>query len=159
MTWTRRKDGLAWLMLIGQIIFFLAAPPLRADEPSATAAPSVAQEEAAAEDLPSEPEGVEGVACYYKKHYHGKRTHSGSAYHHGKLTAAHPTLPHGSRVKVVNLANNRSVIVTINDRCRKRSIEFIDLSRSAASRLGFLGKGTARVRIIPLEHNGVSSGR
>jgi rare lipoprotein A len=52
---------------------------------------------------------------------------------------------------VVNIANNRSVVVTVNDRCRKHSFEFIDLSQAAARQLGFLGKGMARVRIIPVE--------
>ncbi|NJD91896.1 MAG: septal ring lytic transglycosylase RlpA family lipoprotein, partial [Geobacter sp.] len=56
----------------------------------------------------------------------------------------------GSRVKVINLANDKEVVVTINDRCRQRKTPFIDLSRAAAKELGFLGKGTARVRIIPL---------
>ena len=54
-------------------------------------------------------------------------------------------------MKVVNLANLREVIVTINDRCRKRSAPFIDLSRAAARKLGFLGKGTAKVMITSLE--------
>ena len=56
----------------------------------------------------------------------------------------------GTRVKVVNLANGRQVIVKINDRCRKRNNPFIDVSRAAAKILGFLGKGTARVKIIAL---------
>lgn len=97
------------------------------------------------------PEPSIGVAVYYAKRYNGRRTHSGAVYRHQKLTAAHPTLPHGTQVKVINLTNNRSVIVTVTDRCRKRDYEFIDLSRSAASKLGFLGKGKATVRIIPLK--------
>ena len=68
-----------------------------------------------------------------------------------KLTAAHPTLPLGTRVKVVNLANDRSVIVTINDRFRKRKYDVIDLSRAAASELGFIRRGTAKVRISPVD--------
>jgi rare lipoprotein A len=56
----------------------------------------------------------------------------------------------GTRVKVVNLANDRSVVVTVNDRCRKQRFEFIDLSQAAARELGFFGKGVAWVRIIPI---------
>jgi rare lipoprotein A len=97
------------------------------------------------------PEGVVGKAVYYAKHYNGRRTSSGEIYDPEKLTAAHPTIPHGTRVKVLNLANNRSVVVTVNDRCRKRSFEIIDLSREAAHELGFLNKGTAMVRIIPID--------
>ncbi|HPV52343.1 MAG TPA: septal ring lytic transglycosylase RlpA family protein, partial [Smithella sp.] len=64
-----------------------------------------------------------------------------------KLTAAHPTLPLGTLVKVVNLDNNKSVVVKINDRCLEHEDVFIDLSREAARRLGFLRQGKARVRI------------
>jgi len=100
---------------------------------------------------PEDSEGEEGTASYYAKRYQNRRTNSGVRYDAAKLTAAHPSLPHGTRVKVVNLANDKEVIVTINDRCRPRSEPFIDLSRSAAKQLGFLGKGKTRVRIIPLD--------
>jgi len=94
--------------------------------------------------------GGKGIATYYAKKYDGKRTASGSRYCPRKLTAAHQSLPMGTQVKVVNLANRNEVHVTINDRCRKRKVPFIDLSREAARQLGFLGKGTAQVEIIPL---------
>jgi rare lipoprotein A len=95
-------------------------------------------------------EGEEGTATYYAKRYQNRRTNSGERYNAAKMTAAHPTLPHGTRVRVINLANEKEVIVTINDRCRPRTEPFIDLSRSAANKLGFLGKGKTRVRIIQL---------
>lgn len=94
--------------------------------------------------------GTVGVARYYKKHYNGRRTSSGEIYNPRKLTAAHLTLPLGTRVKVVNLANNRSVIVTVNDRCREHEDSFIDLSRQAARQLGIIRQGKAAVRIIPM---------
>jgi len=93
---------------------------------------------------------TEGVAYYYHRRYYRQRTSSGARYDARKLTAAHPTLPLGSKVKVENLANGRSVVVTVNDRCRKRSFEVIDMSQAAARRLGFYGKGHTRVRIVPL---------
>lgn len=99
----------------------------------------------------AEKEGEEGIASYYAKRYENRRTNSGQRYKAAKLTAAHPTLPHGTRVRVINLVNNKEVVVTINDRCRPRSKPFIDLSRLAAKQLGFLGKGITRVRIIPLD--------
>jgi rare lipoprotein A len=102
--------------------------------------------------------GEEGVAAYYARRYNGRKTNSGERYSREKLTAAHAELPLGTRVKVVNLANGRQVIVTINDRCRKKSIPFIDVSRAAARKLGFLGKGTTRVRIIPLGADGEERG-
>lgn len=95
--------------------------------------------------------GKKGIATYYAKKYKGKRTASGSRYCPRKLTAAHQSLPMGTKVKVVNLANRNEVHVTINDRCRKRRSPYIDLSREAARQLGFLGKGTAKVEIVPLD--------
>jgi rare lipoprotein A len=96
------------------------------------------------------PEGKIGYAVYYARRYHGKRTSSGHRHDREAMVAAHPTLPLGTKVKVIHLANHRSAVVTINDRCPKRPFEFIDLSRAAAWKLGFLGKGKARVRMIPL---------
>ncbi|HQP31076.1 MAG TPA: septal ring lytic transglycosylase RlpA family protein [Deltaproteobacteria bacterium] len=69
---------------------------------------------------------------------------------HDKLTAAHPSLPYCSKIKVVNPANGKSVVVTVNDRCRRRDFEIIDLTRRAAQELGFYGKGSARVKNMPL---------
>ena len=93
----------------------------------------------------------EGIASYYAKRYNGRRTTSGARYNPEKMTAAHSDLPLGTKVKVTNLANDKEVIVTVNDRCRKRKGAFIDLSRAAAKKLGFLGKGIARVAIITLD--------
>ena len=138
-----------WLLLAFtcQVVLLAATHPLQAAGIDRHAANEAKQLESSNTETP---EGVPAVAVYYAKRYHGKRTHSGEAYNEQRLSAAHPTLPHGTKVKVVNLANNRSVLVTINDRCRQRSFELIDLSRAAASKLGFLGKGKAQVRIIPL---------
>lgn len=91
-----------------------------------------------------------GIASYYAKKFHGRRTASGQRYHPEKMTAAHYSLPLGTRVRVKNLANDKEVTVVINDRCRKKSIPFIDLSRAAAKKLGFFGAGKANVAIIPL---------
>ncbi len=92
--------------------------------------------------------GVKGLATYYAKRYNGRRTQSGERYRPEKLTAAHPTLPFGTKVKVINLANNEEVVVRINDRCRERNVPIIDLSRAAAEELGFLGEGLTKVRIV-----------
>ncbi|MDQ5985607.1 MAG: Endolytic peptidoglycan transglycosylase RlpA [Syntrophus sp. SKADARSKE-3] len=136
-----------WLFLACLSIFVFTAIPIMADEP-----PKAADEKS--EQLSDDQDtyqNIKGLAVYYGKRYQGRRTHSGAVYRHKKPTAAHPTLPMGSKVKVVNLANNRSVVVTVNDRCRKRSVEFIDLSRSAAQKLGFLGKGYAKVQMSLIE--------
>lgn len=91
--------------------------------------------------------GAKGVARYYAKSYNGKRTTSGEVYNSKKLTAAHPTLPLGTKVKVVNLRNKKSVVVKINDRCDEHEDVFIDLSRQAARELGMIRRGTANVKI------------
>ena len=96
---------------------------------------------------------VVGIASYYAKKFHGRRTASGERYHPEKMTAAHQSLPLGTRVRVKNLANDREVTVVVNDRCRKKSIPFIDLSRAAAKKLGFFGAGKANVAIIPLNES------
>jgi len=136
------------------IIVFLLSP---VHMPSSQAEESSAENRVVHSTQQSETTaGEEGFASYYAKRYHNRRTNSGQRYNAAKLTAAHPTLPHGTRVRVINLQNNREVVVTINDRCRPRSKPFIDLSRAAAKELGFLGKGKTRVRIIPLDESGSS---
>lgn len=134
--------AVAWGFFLCQLLMSVHADCLWAEENNTDAVPAAAAEE---------PKGVRGTAFYYAKRYNGRRTSSGVRYDPAKLTAAHPNLPHGTRVKVINLANNKEVIVTINDRCRKRKNPIIDLSRAAAGKLGFLGKGAAKVMIIPLD--------
>jgi rare lipoprotein A len=103
-------------------------------------------------------EGAAGIrnakAVYYAARYQGRKTASGEIFDHKKMTAAHPSIPLGTKVKIVNKQNGRSVVVTVNDRCLKRSYDIIDLSMAAARELGYYGtKGTARVRIIPLDED------
>ena len=93
----------------------------------------------------------EGVASYYAKRLHGHRTTSGERYHKNKFTAAHRTLPFGTRVKVTNLRNKKWIIVRINDRGPFNRKRIIDLSFKAAKHLGITnGKGLARVRVEEL---------
>ena len=88
-----------------------------------------------------------GTASYYGSRHHGNRTASGEAFNQHGLTAAHRSLPFGSRVLVTNLANQRSVVVRINDRGPHTRGRLIDLSRAAAEKIGMLRSGTARVRV------------
>ncbi|AJE04576.1 septal ring lytic transglycosylase RlpA family protein [Geobacter pickeringii] len=140
-----RKGRLAILIVLCQAFFQIQTLSLQAEEIEAKATTEAAAITATKE------EGVVGTASYYAKRYNGRRMTSGKRYDPKKLTAAHPTLPLGTKVKVVNVANNREVTVTITDRCRKRVSHFIDLSREAARKLGFLGRGKTEVRIIPLD--------
>jgi rare lipoprotein A len=91
--------------------------------------------------------GEVGDASYYASRFHGRPTASGATYDERRLTAAHRTLPFGTRVRVTNLANGRSAVVTITDRGPMRRDRIIDLSRRAARTLGFERSGTARVRV------------
>lgn len=90
-----------------------------------------------------------GIASWYGgKRWQGRRTSSGARYDENLLTAAHATLPLGSRVRVVVPATGRSVVVTINDRPGTRT-RIIDLSRAAAAKLGILRRGIAKVALLP----------
>ncbi|MEO1051341.1 MAG: septal ring lytic transglycosylase RlpA family protein [Bacteroidota bacterium] len=88
-----------------------------------------------------------GKASYYADKFEGRATASGEKYKHSKPTAAHRTLPFGTKVKVTNLANNKSVVVKINDRGPYVDGRVIDLSKSAAETLGFVNDGLAEVKI------------
>jgi rare lipoprotein A len=88
-----------------------------------------------------------GVASYYSDKMHGQRTANGEFYDKNALTAAHASLPFGSLVRVVNLNNNRSVELRINSRAHKANKRLLDVSKRAASELGFLQAGLAKVKI------------
>lgn len=92
-----------------------------------------------------------GVASWYGPGFHGKATASGDVYNQNDLTAAHQTLPLGSRVMVTNLGNGRAAEVTINDRGPFAKGRIIDLSYSAAQLIDMIGPGTAWVRIDVLD--------
>jgi peptidoglycan lytic transglycosylase len=88
-----------------------------------------------------------GLASWYGKRYHGQKTSSGETYDMYAMTAAHPTLPIPSYVRVTNVANRKSVVVRINDRGPFKSERVIDLSYVAAYKLGFIQSGQARVEV------------
>jgi rare lipoprotein A len=91
-----------------------------------------------------------GLASWYGKDFHGKKTSNGEIYNMYAMTAAHKTLPLGTFVRVHNLENNRRVEVRINDRGPFVRGRIIDLSNSAANEIGVVGPGTARVEVIAL---------
>ena len=89
----------------------------------------------------------EGVASYYADSLNGNPTASGEPYDRDALTAAHRTLPFGTRVRVTNLDNGKAVEVRINDRGPYSKHRLIDVSGAAAERLDMMDAGTAKVRI------------
>jgi rare lipoprotein A len=90
---------------------------------------------------------AEGLASWYGEDFHGRLTANGEIYDMGSLSAAHPTLPMPSYVRVTNLANRRSLIVRVNDRGPYHANREIDVSAQAAQLLDFRRSGTARVRV------------
>lgn len=92
-----------------------------------------------------------GVASYYGKRFHGRLTANGERFDMGELTAAHKTLPFGSRVQVTNPRNGKSVVVRINDRGPYVHGREIDLSRRAAREIGLIQRGHGEVELILLQ--------
>ena len=93
---------------------------------------------------------AEGQASYYGARHHGNKTASGERFDQNALTAAHRSLPFGSRVQVTNLRNDKSAVVRINDRGPYAKKRIIDLSQKAAEQLDMLRDGVVPVRVEQL---------
>lgn len=114
-----------------------AAPTASAASPAATAAPAKA----------SNAESSEGKVAYYGRKFAGRKTASGERFDPNAMTMAHKTLPFGSKVRVTNLKNNKSVVVRVNDR-GPTSPELVgDLSHAAARKIGMLRSGVVDARL------------
>ncbi len=112
-----------------------------------TGAVSLAAPVSLAQELVAVVQTATGVASWYGGKFHGRRTASGETYNQHALTAAHRTLPFGTEVVVTNQNNGKSVVVRINDRGPFSGGRIIDLSHKAASQIGMINSGTARVRL------------
>jgi rare lipoprotein A len=88
-----------------------------------------------------------GIASYYSNKFEGRKTYTDEIFSQEKLTGASNTLPMHTWVRVTNLRNHRSVIVQINDKMHPRNRRLIDLTRAAATQLGYAGRGLTRVRV------------
>ncbi len=89
----------------------------------------------------------EGMASWYGPGFHGHKTASGQRFNQKAMTCAHRSLPFGSKVKVTNLNNDKSVVVIVNDRGPYVRSRIVDLSKGAAQKIGLLHTGTAPVRL------------
>lgn len=118
-----------------------SSPPV--DEPS----PSAPSLPIASPEAPDVIKVSSGQASWYGPGFYGNRTASGEVLRRGSFTAAHRTLPFGTRVRVTNLWNGRSAIVRINDRGPFHGSRVIDLAQGAASELGVASSGVAQVRL------------
>ena len=93
-----------------------------------------------------------GTASFYAKKFNGRRTANGDIYNSTKYTAACNVLPLNTWIKVTNLKNNKSVIVIINDRLHAKNKRLVDLSKTAAQKLGYVGRGLTRVKVEVLNN-------
>ena len=104
-----------------------------------------------------QPYKISGVASWYGKRYHGKKTSSGEVYDMYSMSAAHPTLPLPSYVKVTNPANGRFVVVRVNDRGPFKHNRVIDLSYAAAYKLRFSAQGSTLVEVEAIDSSTTTS--
>ena len=111
-----------------------AAPPATSPQPAAPAAVKTGDD-------------MEGLAAVYSDKLQGHKTASGEVFDQGKLTAAHPSLAFGTKVRVTNTKNNKTVDVTINDRGPMQAGRVIDMSSAAASKIGLGKKGMVPVKL------------
>jgi len=95
----------------------------------------------------AQPLSEEGTATFHSNRVEGKKTASGEVYDKKALSAAHPKYAFGTRLRVTNLENGKSAVVTVNDRMKRTAQGVIEVTPRVASLLGFAKAGTARVRV------------
>ena len=88
-----------------------------------------------------------GVASFYHNKFQGRKTATGELFDQQKMTAAHNSVPLNTWVKVTSVRNGKWVVVRVNDRLHHRNPRLVDLSRSAAQKLGYVGRGVTRVKV------------
>ncbi len=129
----------------------VSAAPAANQQMAALSLPAAVSEETRASLTPSNKQTERasyGLASYY---WQGSRTASGEKFDKHELTAAHRTLPFGTRVRVTNLASGRSITVRVNDRGPFVAGRVIDVSRAAAEELGMVGRGVAKVKLTVVQ--------
>jgi len=92
-----------------------------------------------------------GTASFYNKKFNGRKTSSGERLDNGKYTAAHPSIPFGTIIRVTNQKNGKSVVVKVNDRFSPRKGHILDLTYSAAQKIDMVRQGVARIKLEVLE--------
>ena len=147
------RIALASLGLLAAGVAGAQQPAPAAAEPAKPAAIAPAPAVAAAADASS------GTAAWYGRKFAGRKTASGQRFNPHAMTAAHPSLPFGTRVKVTNARNKRSVVLTINDRLSSGSGRIIDVTQAAAKKLGFIRSGLTEVTLEVVGHRATKAGR
>ncbi|MFL6857590.1 MAG: septal ring lytic transglycosylase RlpA family protein [Allosphingosinicella sp.] len=171
MTSSLRRTGLSRALFLGVAALVVSAPAQAVEAPAprlqsleaavasvtddAAVSDSAAATDATPATIETKLEAVQqafdeigtGRASYYGRELEGNRTASGERFHAAALTAAHRTLPLGTKLRVTNLANGRSVIVRVNDRGPFIRGRLLDVSLAAAREIGMVASGSADVRL------------
>jgi rare lipoprotein A len=100
---------------------------------------------------PAAKDNQSGLAAVYSSHLNGHRTASGQIYHSSAMTAAHQTLPFGTKVRVTNVNNHKTVVLSVNDRGPVQAGRILDISPAAAHKLGIHKKGLTHVELEVLK--------
>ncbi|WP_230530357.1 septal ring lytic transglycosylase RlpA family protein [Microvirga roseola] len=137
------KIILTRVSLMVPLLFVAACNTTAANDPSTTG--SISQADYKGEEF------QKGKASWYGPGFHGRKTASGERFNSMAMTAAHPSLPFGTRLRVVNEENGRSVIVRVNDRGPFVHRRVIDLAKGPAQTLGLISSGTAFVSLHKLD--------
>jgi rare lipoprotein A len=127
---------LRFLIGLGVVAFLAMSPPSQASEPTYVPVYTFLTQKSAY-----------GIASWYGEDFQGNETANGETYNMNALTAAHRNLPLGTRIRVTNLRNRRSLVLRVNDRGPFIPGRLLDVSRAAARMLGFAASGKARVKI------------
>jgi rare lipoprotein A len=138
----RGAEAAALVLLLAQAP---SAPAMRAPSP----APAPAAGTAVLSGTRGETQT--GLAAYYSSRLQGRRTASGERFDNAALTTAHQTLPFGTRVKVTNEKNGKSVVLRVNDRGPTQPDRIVDVSRAAAQRIGFVRSGITPAKLEVVE--------
>ena len=144
------------LLLIAGLFGCTPAPIYRSGTASTSPVRETAAEQKTQPPAKTEPGPLavqQGLASYYGREFHGRKTANGEIFDMEAMTAAHRTLPFGTMVKVTNLKNDQSVTVRINDRGPFVEGRLIDLSQGAAKKIGIDGVEQVRLEIIQQPNN------
>ena len=140
-----KNATLALVTLFGLTLAGLSGA--QAPAPVAPAAPAAAPAPAPAAPVAKSGDAMEGLAAVYSDKLNGRKTASGQVFSQSALTAAHPSLPFGTKVKVINTKNNQAVEVRVNDRGPTQAGRVIDLSSAAAAKIGIRKAAMAPVKL------------
>ncbi|HET9252369.1 MAG TPA: septal ring lytic transglycosylase RlpA family protein [Candidatus Eisenbacteria bacterium] len=144
------RPGRIWIVTLVLVLACLGCASMRPATPLEAARLFTQDPVIEPARAPKPSRGQTGWASFYGPGFHGRTTASGETYDQEDLTAAHPTLEFGSRVRVTNLANGETVVVRVTDRGPYVRGRIIDLSVGAARELRFVERGVTKVRLEPV---------